>query len=123
MENRHGLLVDFAVSEANGTAERDAVPTLIDQARQRGVTPHVAQNTSGRRSAIDGRTTCRVGYDTSQRMQSVDRRRSRESAQRRPDRGHSEGASVGPLRRPRAGELASARSWPLRALACRLCPR
>ena len=36
--------------------------------RQRGVTPHVAQNTSGRRSAIDGRTTCWSGYDTSQRI-------------------------------------------------------
>ena len=27
-----------------------------------GVTPHVAQNTSGRRSAIDGRTTRHAGY-------------------------------------------------------------
>ena len=82
MENRNGLLVDFRVTPATGTAERDAVPVLLDEARergfrprtlgadknydtrtcvaavrQRGVTPHVAQNTSGRRSAIDGRTT------------------------------------------------------------------
>jgi len=28
----------------------------------------VAQNTSGRRSAIDGRTTRHTGYDTSQRI-------------------------------------------------------
>jgi IS5 family transposase len=91
MENRHGLLVDFQLSQASGTAERDAVAELIEQARERGfhprtlgadksydtrdcvaelrrrqVTPHVAQNTSGRRSAIDGRTTHHVGYAISQ---------------------------------------------------------
>ena len=32
------------------------------------VTPHVAQNTSGRRSAIDGRTTRHAGYAASQRI-------------------------------------------------------
>jgi len=93
MENRHGLLVDFQITAASGTAERDIVPALLDQARernfhprtlggdkgydtrdlvaqvrQRGVTPHVAQNTSGRRSAIDGRTTRHVGYVVSQRI-------------------------------------------------------
>ena len=36
--------------------------------RQRGVTPHVARNTSGRRSAIDGRTTRHGGYAVSQRI-------------------------------------------------------
>ena len=79
MENRNGLLVDFVVSEATGTAERDAVPVLLAGAKGRGfhprtlggdkgydtrgcvramrihrVTPHVAQDTSGRSSAIDG---------------------------------------------------------------------
>ena len=93
MENRHGLLVDFQVSEASGTAERDAVPVLLDQAkergfhprtlggdknydtrecvqvmRERGVTPHVAQNDKGRKSAIDGRTTRHPGYRVSQRI-------------------------------------------------------
>jgi transposase len=93
MEHRHGLLVDFQVTSATGTAERDMVPLLVDQARQRGfplttlagdknydthqcvaelrqrrVTPHVAQNVSGRRSAIDGRTTRHPGYDVSQRI-------------------------------------------------------
>jgi hypothetical protein len=93
MENHNGLLVDFQLSQATGTAERDAVPELIDQARARGfrpqtlgadkgydtracvadlrarqVTPHVSQNTSGRRSAIDGRTTRHVGYAISQRI-------------------------------------------------------
>jgi len=93
MENRNGMLVDFQVSEASGTAERDAVPELLDRAeqrqfhpetlgadknydtrgcvkdmRERKVTPHVAQNTSGRSSAIDGRTTRHEGYRVSQRI-------------------------------------------------------
>ena len=93
MENRNGLLTDFQVTEASGTAERDAVPVLLDEAKERGlhpktlggdkgydtqgcveamrsrnVTPHVAQNTSGRRSAIDGRTTRHAGYRLSQRI-------------------------------------------------------
>ena len=98
MENRHGLLVDFQVTTATGTAERDMVPQLIDEARLRGfhpntlgadkgydtrecvqslraqgVTPHVAQNTSGRRSAVDGRTTRGPGY-TPVRSAQTDRR-------------------------------------------------
>ena len=93
MENRHGLLVDFQTSEATGTAERETTPKLLRAARERrfrpktlggdknydtrgcvadiracGVTPHVAQNTSGRRSAIDGRTTRHPGYALSQRI-------------------------------------------------------
>jgi transposase len=94
MENRHGLLVDFRITTATGTAERDIVPRLIDEAKGRGfhpstlgadkgydtrdcvatlrakqVTPHVTQNTTkGRRSAIDGRTTRHVGYDISQKI-------------------------------------------------------
>jgi len=92
MENHHGLLVDFVVTAATGTAERDAVPVLLDGARERGfrpktlgadksydtvdcvvairargVTPHVAQHTTRRRSAIDGRTTSWPGYALSQR--------------------------------------------------------
>ena len=42
---------------------RDFVATL----RALGVTPHVAQNTTHRRSAIDGRTTRHPGYALSQR--------------------------------------------------------
>jgi transposase len=94
MENHNGLLIDFQMTTATGTAERDAVPDLIDQARERGfrpgtlgadkgydtkdcvadlrernVTPHVTQNISGRRrSAIDGRTTRHAGYAISQRI-------------------------------------------------------
>jgi transposase/IS5 family transposase len=91
MDNRNGLVVDFQLTQATGTAERDMAPKLIDEARERGfhprtlgadksydtkdcvadlrqrqVTPHVAQNTSGRRSAIDRRTTRHVGYAISQ---------------------------------------------------------
>ena len=90
MENRNGLLMDFVVSGATGTAERDAVPVLLDDARQRGfhprtlggdkgydtrqcvkairdrgVTPHVAQRAY---SAIDGRTTRHSSYGVSQKI-------------------------------------------------------
>jgi transposase len=88
MENRHGLVVETAVTQATGTAERD---TALDMAsglprratlgadkgydtrdfvrglRELVVTPHVAQNTTNRRSAIDGRTTRHPGYLVSQR--------------------------------------------------------
>ena len=36
--------------------------------RRRRVSPHVAQNNKGRRSAIDGRTTHHLGYAISQRL-------------------------------------------------------
>jgi transposase len=39
MENRHGLLVDFQVSQATGTAERDMVPKLLDEAKERQFPP------------------------------------------------------------------------------------
>jgi transposase len=91
MENRHGLLVDGRVSEANGTAERDTAETMLaavpgrhsitvggdksfDTAgfvaalRKLEVIPHVAQNTSNRRSAIDRRTTRHPGYAVSQQV-------------------------------------------------------
>ena len=35
MENRNGLLVDFQITAATGTAERDVVPALLDAARER----------------------------------------------------------------------------------------
>jgi transposase len=91
MENRNGLVVDGRVSEAHGTAERDGAEAMIagvpgrhritvggdknfDTAgfvgamRRLKVTPHVAQNTAGRRSAIDGRTIRHPGYAASQRV-------------------------------------------------------
>jgi len=93
MENRHGLLVDFLVTTASGTAECAVLPSVMDELRERRfhpetvgldkgydtrdlvarlrarrITPHVAQNTAGRRSAIDGRTTRHAGYGISQRI-------------------------------------------------------
>jgi transposase len=93
MENRNGLIVDIELTQATGTAERDAALVMLDrlerkgqgrvtlgadkgydtrefvsELRQRKVTPHVAQNQSGRRSAVDGRTTSWGGYKVSQRL-------------------------------------------------------
>lgn len=91
MENRNGLATDACVTLATGTAEREAavamvsdVPggfpitvgadknydtkSFVEDLRGHAVTPHVAQNTSGRRSAIDVRTTRHAGYTVSQRM-------------------------------------------------------
>ena len=41
---------------------------FVNELRSMKVTPHVAQNTSGRSSAIDGRTTRHGGYAASQRI-------------------------------------------------------
>ena len=41
---------------------------LVAALRTLKVTPHIAQNTSGRRSAIDRRTTRHAGYQASQRV-------------------------------------------------------
>lgn len=91
MENRHGLVVDGALTQANGTAERDtAVARVTERPGQHRITvgadklydtrdfvadlralkatPHVAQNDTHRRSAIDGRTTRHSGYAVSQRV-------------------------------------------------------
>ncbi|MFB9985728.1 IS5 family transposase [Mesorhizobium kowhaii] len=92
MENRHGLLVDACLTFADGHAERvaalhmiepradrpqtitlgadkaDDTQDFINELRSMKVTPHVAQNTGGRSSAIDGRTTRHSGYAVSQRI-------------------------------------------------------
>jgi transposase len=92
MENRNGLVVDIDLSQATGRAEREAALRMLDrlerkkrrltlgadkgydtrdfvaELRQRKVTPHVSQNQSGRRSAIDGRTTSHGGYKVSQKI-------------------------------------------------------
>ena len=41
---------------------------FVMELRDKAVTPHVAQNQNGRRSAIDGRTTRHPGYAVSQRI-------------------------------------------------------
>jgi transposase len=89
MENRSGLVVDTRVTPADGYGERDAAlmmvadlpagrvtlggdkaydyPAFVRELRHMQVTPHVAQNTTKRRSAIDARTTRHAGYAISQR--------------------------------------------------------
>jgi transposase len=92
MENRNGLVVDACLTPADGHAERMAALHMIEpradrpqaitvgadkaydaedfvnELRSMKVTPHGAQNTSGRSSAIDGRTTRHAGYAVSQRI-------------------------------------------------------
>jgi len=88
MENRNGLVVDVAVTQATGTAERDSalgmlgqVPgsrrvtvgadkgydtrDLVTRCRTMEVTPHVARRAT---SILDGRTTRHPGYSVSQRI-------------------------------------------------------
>jgi transposase len=89
-ENRNGLVVDVRLTQATGKAEREAALEMLDgkplsrpvtlgadrgydtagfveQLRCMNVTPHVAQNTTNRRSAIDERTTRHEGYAISLR--------------------------------------------------------
>ena len=91
VENRHGLLVDLQVSAATGYAERDIARRMLEAAdravrstvgadrgydtrgfveacRAIGVTPHVAQHQTRRRSAVDRRTTRHAGYAISQQI-------------------------------------------------------
>lgn len=92
-ENRHGLIVDARLTEANGTAERATALDMIEDnarpgstvggdknydtaefvagCRDRGCTPHVSQNDTNRRSAIDARTTRHPGY----RISTIKRKR------------------------------------------------
>ncbi len=90
MENRHGLAVATWVTRATGTAERDAVLAMVEgipgqhritlgadknydtrdfvrELREPQGTPHGAQHTAGRDSAIDECTTRHPGYAVSQR--------------------------------------------------------
>jgi transposase len=89
MENRNGLLVRTMVTQADGTAERDAALLMaskipgthpvtlggdknydtqdfVTTLRGMQITPHVAQNNTNRSSAIDERTTRHTGYELSQ---------------------------------------------------------
>jgi len=111
-ENRHGLVVETELGEASGTSEREAAKTMIvrhspgakritlgadkaydaaefiDDLRALNVTPHVAQNDSGRRSAIDGRTTRHPGYAIGQQKR------------KRTEEPFGWGKSIGGLARP-----------------------
>jgi transposase len=93
-DNRHGLIVDTETTLATGTAERDAGRAMIRglppgrrrtlggdknydthdfvaTLREGDVTPHVAQNDTNRRSAIDARTTRHPGYAISQQKRKL----------------------------------------------------
>lgn len=88
MENRNGLVVDVALTQATGTAEREAALDMLEMlpgshrvtvgadknydtsdfialCRDMKVTPHVARR---RWSKLDQRTTRHAGYWTSQRV-------------------------------------------------------
>ena len=89
-ENRNGLVVSALTTRAYGTAERDAALLMsealpgthrvtlgadkgydahdfIAELRHMAITPHVAQNDTNRRSAVDERTTRHAGYQVSQK--------------------------------------------------------
>jgi transposase len=92
MEHRNALIADMELSAATGYAERETALTLLRRLPQRarrrtvaadkgydsrdfvagcrelGVTPHVSQNTTNRRSAIDARTTRHPGHEISLRI-------------------------------------------------------
>lgn len=88
VENRNGLIVNTRVDVVTGDGETTAAVTMLEQlpgnhrvtvgadkgydnqtfveaARELRVTPHVIQNTSGRSSRIDARTTRHAGYRAS----------------------------------------------------------
>jgi hypothetical protein len=90
METRNGLWVQTFLTEASGRAERDAAMLMVEaiprgkratlgadknydtrefvrELRGMNITPHVAQNTTNRRSAVDDRTTRHAGYEVRQR--------------------------------------------------------
>lgn len=98
-DNRHGLVVNAMVTQADGYAEREAAKAMINDARQAlgepdtevtlgadkgyyaaefidelvrlNVTPHVAQNKSGRRSAVPDEIAQTEGYALSQRKRKL----------------------------------------------------
>jgi IS5 family transposase len=94
MEHRSGMIVRTMVTPADGYGERDAAVLMVARvpgcqritvaadkgydtrdlvAGLRGmrVTPHIAQHTTRRRSAIDGRTTRHAGYARSQQKRKL----------------------------------------------------
>jgi transposase len=98
-DNRHGLITNAVVTRADGYAEREAAKTMISDARQAlgdaerevtlgadkgydaqefieacvvmNVTPHVAQNKAGRKSAVPDEIAQSDGYALSQRKRKL----------------------------------------------------
>ena len=89
-ENRNGLVVSTLTTRAYGSAERDAALLMAEalpgtnrvtlgtdkgydahdfvaELRHMEITPHIAQNDTNRRSAVDDRTTRHAGYQLSQK--------------------------------------------------------
>jgi len=89
-ENRNGLVVSTLTTRAYGSAERDAALLMAEtlpgtrrvtlgadkgydardfvaELRHMEITPHIAQNDTNRRSAVDDRTTRHSGYQLSQK--------------------------------------------------------
>ncbi len=89
-ENRNGLVVSTLTTRAYGSAECDAALVMAEalpgtnrvtlgadrgydardfvaELRNMEITPHIAQNDTNRRSAVDERTTRHVGYQLSQK--------------------------------------------------------
>src|SRR5437016_12757025 len=89
LEHRAGLIMKTMVTPPDGHGERDAAVVMVERVpgrhritvagdkgydtrdlvaglRTMHVTPHVAQHTTRRRSAIDARTTRHPGYAISQ---------------------------------------------------------
>ncbi len=126
-ENRNGLVVDARLTQANGTAEREAAldrisgkpaakhvtlgadrgydtGSFVAATRALKVTPHVAQNHSHRRSAIDERVTRHEGYALSASANGSELRKSLGGSRRwlcnvRPASGESNAwAGCSPLR-------------------------
>ena len=121
MENRHGLIIGVDVRPATGTGERDGALALVDAhvnagatlgadkgydtfdfvaaLERRGIEPHIARHTRGRRSAIDGRKARGTGYGMSQQCR------------KRIEQGFGWIKTIGGLRKlPRVG-LPAVRGW------------
>ena len=94
MENRNGFIVDTAVTPPSGNAEREAAVTMaktlpgvghktlggdkgydtkgcVQGLREIGITPHLAQNDTNRKSALDARSTRHPGYAVSLRIRKL----------------------------------------------------
>jgi transposase len=94
MEHRSGLIVRATVTPADGHGERDAALVMLEsmpghhritvaadkgydtrdfvaEVRAMQITPHIAQHTTRRRSAIDARTTRHPGYTISQQKRKL----------------------------------------------------
>lgn len=122
MENRHGLLVAVDVRHASGTGERDGALDMLIAAsvkrgatlgadkgydtqdfiaalKQRGIKPHIARHTKGRRSAVDHRTARGKGYAISLQIR------------KRIEQGFGWVKTIGGLRKLPRVSLCKVRGW------------